>query len=112
MDRFLARLHQRIDHAAPLEPPRSRASDLREAVAEQNEEALFADGLDDALVGVCHRFGQPALAAYDRDKVIQIFIGQGMTEEEAEEFFEYNTVGSWVGENTPVYLDLAKEKKP
>jgi hypothetical protein len=27
-----------------------------------------------------------------------------MTEEEAEEFFEYNVAGSWRGEGTPLFL--------
>jgi hypothetical protein len=29
----------------------------------------------------------------------------GMSPEEAREFFEYNTVGSWVGEETPIFLE-------
>jgi hypothetical protein len=29
---------------------------------------------------------------------------QGMDEEEAEEFFSFNTLGAWVGENTPLFL--------
>jgi hypothetical protein len=28
-----------------------------------------------------------------------------MTEEEAREFFDFNILGSWVGEYTPVYLE-------
>ena len=30
----------------------------------------------------------------------------GMTDEEAEEFFTYNVSGSWVGEHTPIYVTL------
>jgi hypothetical protein len=29
-----------------------------------------------------------------------------MTEEEAVEYFEFNVTGSYVGENTPVFVEL------
>ena len=29
---------------------------------------------------------------------------EGMTDEEAVEYFEYNVVGSWMGEGTPIFL--------
>ena len=28
----------------------------------------------------------------------------GMTRDDAEEFFQFNTVGSWVGEKTPIFI--------
>jgi hypothetical protein len=28
-----------------------------------------------------------------------------MSEEEAEEYFQYNVEGAWVGENTPIFLE-------
>jgi|GEM_PF-668505 len=99
----------RVDLPRDFPVRRSRAQ-LQEALLEMNEEALFADGLEEAFVGICQRFGQPPVAAYDREKVLDLFVSQGMSEEEAEEFFEFNTIGAWVGESTPVYLDLMKEK--
>lgn len=91
-------------------PVRRSRAQLKEALLEMNEQALFADGLEEAFVGICQRFGQPPVAAYDREKVLDLFVAQGMSEEEAEEFFEFNTIGAWVGVNTPVYLDLPKDK--
>lgn len=82
--------------------------DARDVLTEENPEALFADGFEDALVGVCRRFGQPTLAAYDRTKCIDILVKRdGMSEEEAEEFFEFNVIGAWMGDSTPVFLDVA-----
>ena len=80
----------------------------------RNEEALLADGFEDAFLGMCEVFGRPPLATYDRDKCIEIIIesseSSGLTDEEAydeaEEFFEFNVAGSWVGDNTPVYMTL------
>lgn len=66
---------------------------------------LIADGLDHAFVGLMMRFNvlEP-IACYDYDRVIEGYIEEGMTEEEAIEFFEFNVIGAWVGERTPCYL--------
>jgi hypothetical protein len=66
---------------------------------------MTADGLDNALVGVGRRCGQPTLAVYSVNKVLEILMKRdGMTDEEAVEYFEYNIEGSWMGENTPIWL--------
>jgi hypothetical protein len=42
---------------------------------------------------------------YDEDKCIQILMERdGMTDEEAIEFFEFNVVGAYVGDHTPIYV--------
>ena len=70
-------------------------------------EALLADGFEDAYIGWCEVFHRPPLAAYDRDKCIEILMERdGMDYEEAEEYFNFNVSGSWVGDNTPVYISL------
>ena len=73
-------------------------------LADENEEALFADGLDAALVGIARRCGQPTLAVYDYEKCVKIFMDQGMEHEEAIEWMEFNVVGAWMGEHTPIWL--------
>ncbi len=40
--------------------------------AEINEDMLFADGFDDALVGYIERAGMPSIACYDKFKCIEI----------------------------------------
>lgn len=82
----------------------TKAEQVRETLTEENPNALFADGLDEALVGVARRCGQPTLAVYDYEKVVEVFVGQGMTYEDAVEWVEFNVVGAWLGENTPVWL--------
>jgi hypothetical protein len=42
---------------------------------------------------------------YDRDKCIEILESQGMTPEEAQEYFYYNTQGAYVGEQTPIFIE-------
>jgi hypothetical protein len=87
---------------------------IKEWVSEWNEEALLADGFEDAVVGMCERFGAVPVVAYDRDKCIEIIIARsdknGLTDEEAYEeaveYFEFNVIGSWVGDGTPVFLTM------
>jgi hypothetical protein len=43
--------------------------------------------------------------AYDTNKVIALFVKEGMTEDEAVEYFEFNVLGAYVGPNTPVYIN-------
>ena len=51
-----------------------------------------------------------AVAAYDRDRCIDILIKRdGMDYDEAVEFFNFNVIGAWVGEMTPVFMTLPKE---
>lgn len=76
----------------------------REHLSELDSEILIAVGFDDAIVGYVEKFGQNPVALYDRNKCIDILIKRdGMTEEEAEEFFEFNVIGSFVGEYTPAF---------
>lgn len=78
---------------------------IRDFAAEFNDEALLADGFDDCALGMMTRFGQDPVVIYDRDKVIKKLVKRDkMTYDEAEEFFEYNIIGAWVGEGTPAYL--------
>ena len=68
---------------------------------------LLADGFNDALIGNGHRCGQPDIAVYDQAKCIELLMTRdGMTDEEAVEFFEFNVVGAWVGEQTPIFVCL------
>ena len=72
---------------------------------------LIADGLDHAFVGLMMRFNvlEP-IACYDYDRVIQGYIEEGMTEEEAIEFFEFNVIGAYAGPRTPCYVQRIDRK--
>jgi hypothetical protein len=64
---------------------------------------LIADGLDEAIIGTSTK----DLAVYDVYKIIAILVARdGMTEEEALEFFEFNIDGSYMGEQTPIFVFL------
>ena len=66
---------------------------------------LLADGFEDALIGYGTRY-MHGVAVYSRSKCLEILMKRdGMTDEEALEFFEFNVSGAYVGENTPVFLE-------
>lgn len=81
-------------------------NDIRETLADVSPDAMTLDGFDEALVGIVHRFGQMPLAAYDRTKIIEILMRDGIGYQEATEYYEFNMIGAWVGEGTPVFIDL------
>jgi len=70
------------------------------------DETLRADGFDEAIMGYAGRCGMNDVLLYSTNKIIQILTKRdGMTDEEAIEFFEYNIKGAYMGEGTPLYYD-------
>lgn len=84
----------------------------RKIIDEQEELVILMNGFDDAIIGIVTGFGSERRVCYDYHKVIDILVKRdGMTEEEAVEFHEYNQLGAYVGEQTPVYIELIEENK-
>lgn len=68
-----------------------------------SDDVMFADGFDDALIGFDPNFWR---VVYSRSKAIQILIDRdGMDDEEAVEYAEYNVFGAYIGEKTPVWVE-------
>ena len=60
---------------------------------------------DPHILGVAYRFGFGPVLAYDLPGILDAHVtADGMTYSEAEEYFDCNTIGSWVGEGTPVFI--------
>jgi hypothetical protein len=77
----------------------------REEIAEINPDALICDGFDEAIIGIAERINMQPVVAYSVEKIIDIMINKdGMTYEEALEYYDYNILGSWMGENTPIFI--------
>lgn len=83
---------------------RTRA-ELQEALEELGETTLLMDGFDEAFIGWSRRINEPLLAVYSYDGLIKVCIERdGMDFEEAVEYVDYNVVGAWVGEQTPIIV--------
>ena len=69
----------------------------------EDNECLLAAGYESALIGITE--GSNPVAVYDTDLCIKCLMEEDdMSEEEAVDFFYYNTAGSYVGEKTPIYI--------
>tara|TARA_R110000824_G_scaffold32222_3_gene104206 strand:- start:9578 stop:9859 length:282 start_codon:yes stop_codon:yes gene_type:complete len=82
---------------------------IRDWIEEYEEEILLADGLDDALVGIATRFGSLRVAAYNVDLILAQLVEDGCTPVEAREYYDFNIIGAWVGELTPIFIEGMEE---
>jgi len=80
-----------------------RHEQIMQALVE--EEALLADGFEQALLG--HTQGPNIVAVYEYDLCVHILMDRdGMTCEEAIEYMDFNVTGSYVGKKTPIFISL------
>ena len=83
----------------------SRADRFSEALSEINPEALLADGLEGAVIGYASRCGMGDVAVYDYNKCVRIFMEKhDWSEEDAMEWMDFNVLGAYMGEGTPLFL--------
>lgn len=76
-----------------------------EDIQEINPEAILCDGFNDAIIGMAERINLSPVVAYSVEKMLDIMIARdGMTYEEALEYYDYNIAGAWLGDNTPIYI--------
>jgi hypothetical protein len=89
----------------PAEEPAERLN-IREELAEiWDQDLLFMSEpeYDDAIIGVMERAGGSPVIAYDTQIILSV-LERSMSAEEAQEFFEYNILGAYMGDKTPIYI--------
>jgi hypothetical protein len=62
---------------------------------------ILAFGYDEAILGVDTEYQR---VVYSKQKMVDILTNDGMSEEEAVEFLEFNTWSAYVGESTPIFV--------
>lgn len=75
---------------------------------DDNDGCLLADGLEAALIGFAWPWqaDQQRVAIYSVEKILDILHDRdGMTWDEAREFYDFNIVGAYVGPQTPIYVE-------
>ena len=76
-------------------------------IDEYAEGAILLDGLEEAIIGIVEEFGNGRRILYSKSKILSILqIRDGMTEQESEEFYDYNILGLYAGKQNAVFLDL------
>ena len=85
---------------------------IRDLLADENTEAICYDGMDEALIGIYRgdlarqNMQERSIAVYSYVKFIEVYIKRdGMSEEEAIEFFDYNVAGGYIGKYQPLIID-------
>ena len=93
----------------------SKGDRIVEILTDENPEAIIYDGMEDALIGIYRgdlarsdgsvRYDS-SVAVYSYVKFIEMYVERdGMSEEEAIEFFDYNVAGGYAGEHQPYIID-------
>ena len=79
--------------------------DWLDEMCERYEDLAIMPGYNHCILGVGRRCGETASIVYDEEKVIDTLMKRdGMSHEEAVEFFEFNQLGAWIGDSTPIFL--------
>ena len=77
----------------------------KDDINEFAEGAVILEGLDDAIIGIVEEFGNGPRILYSKDKILTILCDRdGMSIEEAEEFYGYNILGLYAGEQNAIFL--------
>ena len=78
-------------------------------INEYCEGAIILDGLDEAIIGIVEEFGNSPRILYSKDKILQILQERdSMTYEESEEYYDFNILGLYAGEQNPVFAITVK----
>ena len=75
---------------------------------EWGSELLFLEEkhYDKCIVGIVESFGRSPVVCYDKQLLLDTMVEHGIESlEEALEYFDFNVLGSYMGESTPVFLD-------
>lgn len=81
--------------------------DIAALASDHDFEVILADGFEDAFIGFAERCISQPCAVYDYARAVQILVNRdGMSEEEAEEFLQFNVLGAYVGEQTPWFITV------
>lgn len=72
-----------------------------------NEDLLKIDGMDTAIIGVCMTWHGNMLVeriVYDGNKIAEKLVSHGMNQEDTQEYIDFNIIGAYGGESTPVVM--------
>jgi hypothetical protein len=86
----------------------SKRQTLVDNYVDGEEHLLFLDPehFDDAIIGVAYNANGSFCVAYSEPKIVELLIKYDkMDPDEAMEWYQFNIVGAYLGESTPVFID-------
>lgn len=79
----------------------TKRQELLDSITEFNPEAKLADGFDDSILG----YDTKGRVIYSVGMIIDTLVERdGMSYEDASEYFSFNIECAFVGEYTPIYM--------
>lgn len=70
-----------------------------------NQRALKLDGYDECIIGIAYDQKRGHLIAYSQEKIINTLMKRdGMSNEDAVDYFDYNIADAWMGDGTPIII--------
>ena len=81
-----------------------KRKDIEDLYGDDEPEILFADGYDKAIAGVVWD-GERTRVVYETEEILKILMEDGMSYDEASEYFDFNVAGAYMGVYTPLYLE-------
>jgi len=74
-----------------------------EFLNDQSPDTFMIDGYEGALLGVVENF-HGYVCVYDKEKILRSLRNDGLSHDEAEEYFDFNIRGAYMGELSPTYI--------
>lgn len=78
---------------------------MKDILDEIAEGAIILDGFDSCIIGVTEEFGNGPRILYSKDMILKVLMdGNDMTFEDALEYYDFNILGLYAGEQNPIFL--------
>lgn len=87
----------------------NEVDEFLEYVGEMSPKALYPTEFKKAIIGIAEIYGKEPVILLDRSKIIDMMMEDGMEYEEAVEYFDFNIIGSYMGEGTPCFATLVDD---
>ena len=72
------------------------------------DDLMFATNFDNAIIGVSMGISSGTKVVYDAEEMARtLVVSEGITEQEAWEYLEFNTFNAYVGDNTPIFVSTS-----
>jgi hypothetical protein len=79
-------------------------------LADTNPEAVLLDNMDSALIGVGYIADNGPVAVYSRAKIYAKLLADGLSRDDADEYYTGKFMALRAGEMTPVIVDDLQEE--
>lgn len=74
-----------------------------------NPDAYLFENMASALIGIGYIGHKEPVAVYSRAKIYAKLLTDGLSDEDANEYFLSKFVNTWLGDHTPVIIDDVTE---